>query len=146
MSVLIRFETPRDAPAISSVVEAALRHHPHSDGGENAIVAELRATGDLTISLVAEIDGQAVGHVAFSPVRVDPSAPGWYGLGPLAVHPSHQACGIGSALVMRGLKEQNAIGAMSGVVFGAACPLARPTRTLLAYPVLRNRQSKPTFP
>ena len=35
---------------------------------EQFIVEALRAAGALTISLVAEVDGQVVGHIAFSPV------------------------------------------------------------------------------
>jgi putative acetyltransferase len=59
-----------------------------------------------------------VGYVAFSPVAIAPHVAAWYGLGPLAVHPLHQARGIGSALVHRGLSDLQAAGAAGCVVFG----------------------------
>ncbi len=49
-------------------------------------------------------DGQqVVGHIAFSPVTIDGRDLGWYGLGPLAVHPDRQRLGIGALLVRTGL-------------------------------------------
>jgi putative acetyltransferase len=120
MSPLIRFEVATDAPSIAKVVEDAFRGHPHSDGSEPRIVTRLRTDGDLSISLVAEVAGEVIGHVAFSPVSITPAVAAWYGLGPLAVHPVHQSRGIGSALVLRGLSELQAAGAAGCVVFGNA--------------------------
>jgi putative acetyltransferase len=57
----------------------------------------------LTLSLVAEIDTQLAGHVAFSPVTISDGSKGWYGLGPVSVAPDLQKQGIGKALVTRGL-------------------------------------------
>jgi hypothetical protein len=37
---------------------------------ESRLVDDLRRAGRLTISLVAVVDGQLVGHIAFSPVTV----------------------------------------------------------------------------
>lgn len=120
MSRLIRLESAADTAAILNVVEAAFRNHPHSDGSEPRIVTRLRAEGDLSISLVAEVENEIVGHVAFSPVSITPVVAAWYGLGPLSVHPMHQSRGIGSALVLRGLGELQAAGAAGCVVFGNA--------------------------
>ena len=118
MSATIRFENASDASAISTVIEVAFRGHPHSDGSEPRIVSRLRQEGDLTISLLAEQDNRVVGHIAFSPVSINPQTLGWYGLGPVAVLPAHQSRGIGTALVLRGLSELEAIGAIGCVVFG----------------------------
>jgi putative acetyltransferase len=115
---LIRQETPADTADIAEVVSAAFQNHPHSDGSEPAIIERLRSRGELAVSLVAEAEGRIVGHVAFSPIRISPAVAGWFGLGPLAVHPSFQSLGIGSELVTRGLSELTAIGAMGCVVFG----------------------------
>jgi len=57
----------------------------------------------LTISLVAEIDGQVVGHIAFSPVTISDGSIGWYGLGPVSVLPEYQKKGIGKSLINKGL-------------------------------------------
>lgn len=115
---MIRLETRTDISAISNVVESAFRGHPHSDGREPEIVNRLRADDVLTLSLVAESEKEVVGHVAFSPVMIAPFVTGWYGLGPVSVHPIHKSRGIGSALVLRGLSELETFGAAGCVVFG----------------------------
>lgn len=65
-----------------------------------------RIRGDRGLSLVAERDGEVVGHVMFTPSLLD--APSRLVevqvLSPLAVLPEHQRQGIGSALVRRGLE------------------------------------------
>ena len=38
-------------------------------------------------SLVPEIEGRVVGHVAFSPVIISDGTRDWYGLGPVSVLP-----------------------------------------------------------
>ncbi|HML93419.1 N-acetyltransferase [Methyloceanibacter sp.] len=101
--MLIRTEIPGDEDAIDRVTTLAFEAASHSDHTEARIVRDLRAAGDLTLSLVAEVDGELAGHVAFSPVTVDGRHDGWYGLGPLSVHPGRQGHGIGSALVEQGL-------------------------------------------
>ena len=47
---------------------------------EAKLVDALRAAGKLSISLIAEVDGKIVGHVAFSPVTLE-DAPDGLGLG-----------------------------------------------------------------
>lgn len=49
---------------------------------EQLIVAALRAAKALAVSLVAEIDGRVVEHIAFSPVTISDGTANWYGLGP----------------------------------------------------------------
>jgi putative acetyltransferase len=79
----------------------------------------LRAADVLTVSLVAEIDGQVVGHIAYSPVSVSGGATDWYGLGPVSVLPGHQRQGIGKALINQGLSLLKEIG-------GQGCALVGP--------------------
>ncbi len=81
----------------------AFRDHPISKHTEQYIICALRAAGALAISLVAEIDGQVVGHIAFSPVTISDGTTGWYGLGPVSVLPGHQRQGIGQALIKEGI-------------------------------------------
>jgi putative acetyltransferase len=79
---------------------------------EADIVDALRANGNAHISLVAEVDGRVAGHVLFSPFYVD-SPEGTVtsiALGPVAVLPSVQGQGIGSALIEAGLAECRALG------------------------------------
>jgi putative acetyltransferase len=65
LNLLIRKELPADVAAISRVTEMAFREHPHSSHTEQFIIDELRRTGALSISLVAEREGRVVGHIAF---------------------------------------------------------------------------------
>src|SRR5262245_55623298 len=92
----IRGERPGDARAIRSITNAAFAGAEHSSGTEAAIVDALRASGAMTVSLVAVAGNEVVGHVAFSPVRIDGQDFGWYGLGPVSVRPDCQKQGIGA--------------------------------------------------
>jgi putative acetyltransferase len=133
----IRPELPTDAAAIGEVIELAFDGHPYSAGTEGAIVRALRSAGALSVSLVAVLEGEVAGHVAFSPVMVGGRALGWHGLGPLAVRPAAQRRGIGAALVREGLARLRAQGAAGCVVLGDAAYYARfgfAVRPGLVYP------------
>lgn len=118
--LVIREEGTGDAARIHDVTAMAFRHTPHSDGSEPAVVAGLRRSGALTVSLVAEMAGRVVGHIAFSPaVARDGSAP-WFALGPVSVLPRHQRKGVGSALVLRGLELLEQQGARGCMLLGDA--------------------------
>jgi len=108
--VRIRRETPADIGAIRAVTAEAFRTPAVSQQTEPYIIDALRAAGALTLSLVAEIDGKVVGHVAFSPVTISDGAGDWYGLGPVSVLPGHQRRGIGSALIRKGLSMLRGLG------------------------------------
>jgi predicted N-acetyltransferase YhbS len=115
----IRDERAEDAAAISEITSAAFAQAPHSSGTEPRIVDALRQAGALTVSLVAvSDDGRLIGHVAFSPVRIDRSATHWYGLGPVSVAPDMQRQGIGRALIREGLARLAALDADGCVVLG----------------------------
>ena len=101
--MIIRKETTSDIEAISQVTTAAFRTLPISNHTEQFIIEALRTAGALTLSLVAEIDGRVVGHVAFSPVIISDGAKDWYGLGPVSVLPEYQKQGIGKSLINEGL-------------------------------------------
>src|SRR5690606_8155510 len=101
--IVIRDETPDDGRAISEVTIAAFQTLEISSHTEQFIVEALRAAKALTVSLVAELDDQVIGHIAFSPVTITDGTPDWYGLGPVSVSPEHQRMGIGTALIEAGL-------------------------------------------
>jgi len=69
-AILIRDETEKDKAVITEVTAAAFETLEISSHTEQYIVEALRAAGALTISLVAEMDGRVVGHIAFSPVQM----------------------------------------------------------------------------
>ena len=115
MVLSIRPEEPTDAVEIRRVLEAAF---PTAD--EARLVDLLRASGRLGVSLVAEVDGQIVGHIAFSPIQVDGESRDGVGVGlaPLAVAPDYQRQGVGSRLIREGLAACNRAGYGFVVVLG----------------------------
>src|SRR5439155_14993537 len=77
--------------------------------GEARLVGLLREAGHLRVSLVAEVNHEIVGHIAFSPVMAADNFVG-AGLGPLAVIAPQRRRGIGAALVRAGLQTCRAAG------------------------------------
>jgi putative acetyltransferase len=63
------------------------------------------AADALTLSLVAENNGDIIGHIAFSPVTISDGTKDWYGLGPVSVLPEYKKQGIGKSLVNEGLSS-----------------------------------------
>ena len=104
-NVLIRDEKDTDYSVISDVTKSAFETMEISNHTEQFIIDALRSAKALTVSLVAEIDGLVVGHIAFSPVTMSGGTSDWYGLGPISVHPDFQRKGIGKALIQEGLSR-----------------------------------------
>jgi putative acetyltransferase len=108
----IRTETAHDHDPIAALITEAFAKAPHSSGTEAAIVARLRAQGDLLLSLLAEYEGRMVGHVAVSAGAIG-GDDNWLCIGPIAVRPSHQGKGFGAALmeeVLARAHDQSAAG------------------------------------
>ncbi|QYJ79706.1 GNAT family N-acetyltransferase [Shewanella acanthi] len=118
MSLIIRAESPFDIGAIHALTKTAFLDAPHTAHTEHFIVDALRDAGALTISLVAEVDGSLVGHVAISPVSISSGVSNWYGLGPISVLPERQKQGIGSNLMLSALQQLKAKGALGCVLVG----------------------------
>lgn len=120
--MIIRPENEGDSDAMRQLVYDAFLHHPaHAPGAlptEHKIIDALRESGNLILSLVAEIEGEIVGQVAFSPVSINGQTGSWYGLGPVAVIAARQRQGIGSALIRAGLSEMQKRGAGGIVLLG----------------------------
>jgi putative acetyltransferase len=103
--VVIRSESDADVGAITEVTVAAFRTLEISNHTEHFIIAALRGAKALTVSLVAELGGRVVGHIAFSPVTISDGTQNWYGLGPVSVLPAYHRQGIGKALIREGLSR-----------------------------------------
>lgn len=116
--VVIRDEVDADIDAIAEVTREAFKDLDVSDNTEQFIVAALRKADALTVSLVAELDGRVVGHVAFSPVTMSDGTRDWYGLGPVSVLPDYQRKGIGKALIKEGLLRLKALNARGCCLVG----------------------------
>ncbi len=112
--MLIRIEIEDDREAVFAVNASAFE-----TPAEANLVVTLREEAEPVISLVAEMDGEIVGHILFSPVSLS----GYpdlklMGLGPMAVVREHQRKGIGSALVSSGLEMCRKHGFAAAVVLG----------------------------
>ena len=118
MSVSIRKEKPIDIEPIHDVTAAAFLYAPHTDHREQFVVAGLRSSGMLSLSLVAEQSNQIIGHVALSPVSISDGSLEWYGLGPISVLPSEQGKGVGSQLMRAALAELVNMNANGCVLLG----------------------------
>ncbi|WP_318509875.1 GNAT family N-acetyltransferase [Photobacterium leiognathi] len=120
--MIIRAEKDSDITAIETLTYNAFKDHPHHEPGaeptEHLIVNRLRDANALTLSLVAEVNNQVVGHIAFSPVLINDEATNWYGLAPVSVLPEHQNKGIGKALINQGLAQLKERGAEGFVLLG----------------------------
>ncbi|AZZ92180.1 GNAT family N-acetyltransferase [Hahella sp. KA22] len=128
MNFHIRNEQSDDLDAITRVTEQAFLNAPHTSHTEQHIVNALRQRGKLTISLVAEAQGELIGHIAISPVAIQghhssgqtdaANTQNWYGLGPVSVHPDRQGQGVGSALIREALNRLQAHNAAGCVLLG----------------------------
>ncbi|MBW1781332.1 MAG: N-acetyltransferase [Deltaproteobacteria bacterium] len=116
--MILREETPMDIDAIAEVTIAAFKNLSVSNQTEQFIIGALRDANALTISLVADIDGRVVGHIAFSPVVISDGTKEWYGLGPISVLPEYQKQGIGKSLVKKGLSLVKNMGAQGCALVG----------------------------
>ena len=103
----IRPELQEDRASIHYVNQEAFGRNQEAD-----LVDKLRERGVLTISLVAVLDTNIIGHIAFSPVEIasEKSSFGALTLAPISVLPAHQNRGIGSQLVTAGLEECHRLG------------------------------------
>jgi putative acetyltransferase len=116
--ITIRSETDSDVNAIGNVTAAAFRTLEISSHTEQFIIEALRAAKALAVSLVAEMNGEVIGHIAFSPVTISDGTPRWYGLGPVSVLLAYQRQGIGKALIQEGLSRLKAMNAQGCCLVG----------------------------
>ena len=111
----IRAETRDDWEAIAAVTEAAF-----GKPREARMVDAIRASDAFApeLSLVAEEDGDIVGHVLLSYVELEDSERRLLELGPMSVAPDRQRSGIGTALVREALRRADARGEPLVLVLG----------------------------
>ncbi len=118
MELRISPELESDIERIAEITKVAFLEHLHSKHTEHIIVHDLRRDQTLALSLVAEVEGEPVGHIAFSEIEISDGSTGWLCLGPLAVVPARRGNGVGSALVREGLDRFKRLGANGSVLLG----------------------------
>ena len=108
----IRFEQINDIEQINNVHLIAFETDTEAN-----IVDALRNAGVVLISLVAEKNGEIIGHILFSPVTLDGDTK-IMGLAPMAVLPNWQGKGVGAKLINEGMKACEKAGYEAVVVLG----------------------------
>ena len=109
----IRFEQPGDIEKIREINLQAFETETEAN-----LVEALRNADVELISLVAEENGEVIGHILFSPVILGDLR--IMGLAPMAVLPDRQNKGVGTKLVKSGLQDCEKAGYEAVVVLGHA--------------------------
>lgn len=110
--ITIRPEKKSDRLKIRSIHILAFQSETEAN-----IVDSLRESGEELISLVAEDNGEILGHILFSPVTLNGENE-IMGLAPMAVKPERQNQGIGTLMVNEGLVYCQKAGYSAVVVLG----------------------------
>lgn len=116
--VKIRRERKEDKEGVYFVNELAFEHE-----NESILVDSLRQSEFFVpkLSLVAEKEGEIIGHILFTKIKIIDEAKVEYhslSLAPMSVRPSFQNLGVGTALVKSGLEIATKLGFESVIVLG----------------------------
>ena len=116
----IRIATTHDGDAIRQLYWSAFPEEENESVATLAVELLAENSALPILSLVAEMEGAVVGHVAFSPLKIDNQAAiQAYILAPLAVRPDVQKQRIGTALVEYGMQKLSAMGVDIIFVYGS---------------------------
>jgi predicted N-acetyltransferase YhbS len=118
----IRQETPEDYTWVIELTEKAFETMEFSDGKEGQLVDNLRKAPTFIekLSLVAELNGQVIGHILFSPMQIKNEQESFESLvlGPVSVLPEFQKMGIGGQLILAGHQKARELGFQSVILIG----------------------------
>jgi putative acetyltransferase len=106
------------ADAIAAMTVEAFTQQYGAGDSEAALIAGLRAHGDVVVELAGFEGDELVGHILFSHVIDEPYTGTTVGLAPMCARVGHQKRGIGSALVRAGLDLCRARGVKAVIVLG----------------------------
>ena len=111
MNINIRQEKESDYKKTEAVVEKSFKNAEHTDHKEHFLVSKLRKSNVFIpeLSLVAEVNEKIIGHIMFTKSLA---------LAPVSILPEYQNKGIGSSLVMEGLRIAKKAGFKSVIVLG----------------------------
>ncbi len=114
MNLVIRQEEPRDYTTVFQIIETAFKTMEYSSGTEQFIVEKLRKSDAFIpeLSLVAEQEGELVGHIILTKIKIDNGTKLFDALtlGPVAVWPKLHGQGIGSQLIKEAHKIAKSLG------------------------------------
>lgn len=114
---IVRSERPEDYEQISRIHSLAFGHDWEAD-----LILNLRTDPgfDPDLSLVADLDGKAVGHICFSRISIETPVSSTEAviLAPLAILEEERSLGAGTALVTEGIKRCKEKGFKIMLVYG----------------------------
>ncbi len=122
MKVLIRQESRNDYKSVFELIEKAFKNQEYSDHKEQFLVERLRKSEVFIpqLSIVAEVDGQIVGHILFTKLQIvnELSVFESLALAPVSVLPEFQRKEIGSKLILYGHEQAERLGYKSVILLG----------------------------
>ncbi|MBX2877568.1 MAG: N-acetyltransferase [Saprospiraceae bacterium] len=124
MKIKLRQETPDDYSAVFKLIEAAFKDHPYGDHTEHFLVDRLRQSNAFIpeLSIVADLDGEVVGHILLTKVKIknENSTFAALSLAPVSVKPSYQKQGIGGQLIREAHRVARSLGHQAVILLGHA--------------------------
>ena len=121
-TVTIRKENPLDHSFVIELTEKAFETLEISDHNEGKLVDKLRKAPTFVeeLSMVAELNGQVVGHILFTPIAIDNGSQQFQSLvlAPVSVLPEYQKMGIGGQLIRAGHQKAKELGFQSAILLG----------------------------
>lgn len=122
MDITIRQETESDYEISVKVVEKAFQNAEYSNHREQYLVDKLRKSEAFVpeLSLIAEINKEIAGHLMLTKLAIKDGEKQYesLALAPVSVLPGYQNKGIGSKLILQGLKISKEMGFKSVIVLG----------------------------
>lgn len=128
MNITIRAEEEKDCRRVEEITREAFSYPGRIERGgigcpyEHWMVHELRKRdGIKELSLVAEVDGQIVGHIICSNANIkifNQRIVGVLSFGPLSVLPQYQRRGVGKALIHLMIEKARTLGYGAIMFFG----------------------------
>jgi len=121
-TITIRKEESFDHNWVIELTEKAFETLEISDHNEGKLVDKLRKAPTFIeeLSLVAEHNGQVVGHILFTPIIIDNGDQQFQSLvlAPVSVLPEFQKMGIGGQLIRGGHQKAKELGFQSAILLG----------------------------
>lgn len=118
----IRKENSFDHNWVIELTEKAFETLEISNHNEGKLVDKLRKAPTFIeeLSLVAELNGQVVGHILFTPIVIDNGVQQFQSLilAPVSVLPEFQKMGIGGQLIRTGHQKAKELGFQSAILLG----------------------------
>lgn len=115
--ITLRKETKTDYAGIRRINDLAFGRK-----AESKLIDLLRKKEDFVpdLSILAEVNKQLVGHILFTPVKIESGSESFTTLclAPMSVLPDYQQKSIGKLLVIQGLQTAKDLGYTSVVVLG----------------------------